>query len=308
MTWVAVGVVGVSAAVGAGGSIYSGMVQSDAAKRSAGLMSDANMNAEAGLDARMRQSLSLLAPFLHLGRQSGDTLARLSVSPAERQRQTQIERSRLQSEVERLSVGGNWADFPNLTGPMASERKATMFQDQEYGRKQELAKAQAALNAFDKETEAGNAISDQPIEASPLYQWQLEQGTKYMDRSLAKKGLSKSGEGMKVLGDFVRGLGAEESDRQYGRLMGLYSTGASAASGSASVLGAFAPQIAGTQIGQGTARANGVMGSGEATANMIAGVTNSMTSAIGIGLQYNQMNQLINRNSMAAKPALQQPF
>ena len=304
---IAAGLVG-AAAIGAGGSIYSGMVQSDAAKRSAGLMSDANRQAEAGLNDRMQQSLSLLAPFLQIGRQSGDTLSMLSVSPAERQRQIGTERSRLQSEVERLSVGGNWASFPNLTGPMASERKAAMFNEQEYGRQQELAKAQSALSAFDKEVEAGNAISDQPIEASPLYQWQLEQGTKYMDRSLAKKGLSKSGEGMKVLGDFVRGLGAEEADRQYGRLMGLYTTGANAASSSAQVLGAFAPQIAGTQIGQGQARAQGVLGSGEATANMISGVTNSVTGAVGMGLQYSQMNKLIESNSMRRKPELQQPF
>lgn len=305
MTWVAVAVGG-SALIGAGGSIFSGMMQSNAAKEAAGLTGDANMRGLETLRDGQAQALRLMSPFIGRGNNAGDTLSRLFVSPQERQRQSDLQRTRLQSEVDRLSQAGDWNAFPILTGKNASERRASMFTEQENARTTKLRAAQSALSEFDK-LAAVDAAAGQggEIEASPLYEWQRDVGTKYLDRSLAKKGLSKSGEGMKVLGDFVRGLGAEESDRQVGRLMGMYTTGANAATGAANVFGAFAPAVAGAQMQQGQAQAQGVLGAGQATANMVAGVTNAATSAVGMGLQYNQMNNLINRNSMAPRSGRQ---
>lgn len=302
MTWLAVAVGG-SAALGAGGSIWSGMIQRDAAKDAAALQSDASFRGQQTLRDSQALALSLLAPFLGRGNAAGDTLSRLLVSPKERQRQSALERTRLQSDVERLSVAGDWNAFPILTGKNASERRASLFTEQEANRKNQLGAAQAKLSEFDKLAAVDAAAgTDGEIEASTLYEWQRDVGTKYLDRSLAKKGLSKSGEGMKVLGDFVRGLGAEESERQVGRLMGMHTMGANAANNTANVLGAFGPQMAGMQVQQGQAEAQGILGAGQATSNMITGVANAITSGVGGFMQYDTFQSLMNRNNNRSAP------
>ena len=222
-----------SAALQAGGSIWSGMVQRNAAKESAAVMDDANRRAESGLNARQNQALSLLAPFMRPGSRAGDTLSRLVVSPQERKRQNALERADMGANIARLSQGGNFDNTPVLSGKNASERRAAMFNEQEGARRNQLTSAQQSLADFDARVAIEGQYQDEPIQNSPLYDWQMEQGTKYLDRSLARKGLRGSGEGVKLLGDFVRGLGAEESERQVGRLFNLFNTGSGAASGSA---------------------------------------------------------------------------
>lgn len=298
MSFVVAGVaVGGSAAIGVGGSIWSGMVQRDAAKESAAAMEDASRRAESGLNARQNQALALLAPFMRPGSRAGDTLSRLVVSPQERKRQSALERADMEANIAKLSQGISWENMPLLTGKNASERRESMWKEQEGARKNQLTAAQQALTDFDKRVEIEGQFGDEPIQNSPLYDWQMEQGTKYLDRSLARKGLRGSGEGVKLLGDFVRGLGAEESERQVGRLMNLFNTGANAASGSANLLQAFAPQIAQTQISQGDARARGILGAGEATSNMITGSVNQINGAVGNYLQFDMFKRLMNKNS-----------
>lgn len=298
MSFVVAGVaIGGSAALGVGGSIWSGMVQRDAAKEGAAAMEDASRRAERGLTERQRQALGLLAPFMRPGARAGDTLSFLTVSPQERKRQNALERADMQSNIDQLSQGISWENMPLLTGKNASERRESMWKEQEGARKNQLTAAQQAITDFDKRVEIEGQFGDEPIQNSPLYDWQMEQGTKYLDRSLARKGLRGSGEGVKLLGDFVRGLGAEESERQVSRLMGLFNTGAGAASGSANILSSFAPQIAQTQIGQGEARARGILGAGEATSNMITGATNQITGAVGNYLQFDMFKNLMSKNS-----------
>ena len=291
---------GGAAAIQAGGSIWSGLMSKSAAEKAAAAMDDASRRAETGLTERQNQALALLAPFLAPGQRSGDTLSLFSVSPQERARQSALERADLESEIARLSQYTPWDTFPLLTGRKASERREALYTEVENKRLNALRDAKSKLENF-KKREAIQAQFDQaakePIDASPLYQFQLEQGTKYLDRSLARKGLRGSGEGVKLLGDFVRGLGAEESDRQFNRLMGLFNTGAGAASNSANLLTAFAPQIAQTQLSAGQSKAQGILGEGEATANMITGVTNAATGGVGNLLQYNLFKTLINRNA-----------
>lgn len=302
MSFVVAGVaIGGSAALGVGGSIWSGLVGRNAAREGAAAMEDASRRAEFGLNARQNQALRLLAPFMRPGARAGDTLSRLLVSPQERKRQNALERSDMEANIANLSRGGVWENTPILSGKNASERRAQMFNEQEGARKNQLTSAQQALADFDKRVEIEGQSQDEPIQNSPLYDWQMEQGTKYLDRSLARKGLRGSGEGVKLLGDFVRGLGAEESDRQVNRLMGLFNTGANAASGSANILSAFAPQIAQTQLSQGEARARGILGAGEATAGMITGSVNQINGAVGSYLQLSQFKSLMNRNSGSAQ-------
>lgn len=298
MTWVAVAVGG-GAALQAGGSIWSGMMSRDAAKEAAATMSDASMRAEAGLTSRQNQALALLAPFLNPGARAGDTLSMFTVSPQERARQEALQLTDLQSEIKRLSVPTDWNSFPILTGKRASERRQSLWTETEHKRMDALRDAQSKLQNFQARQQVAAQYPDDSnaIDASPLYQFQLDQGTKAINRQLASKGLSGSGQGVKLLGDFIRGLGAEESDRQYGRLFNLFGTGAGAASQSSNLLAAFAPQIAQTQLQAGQAQSQGILGAGEATANMIAGTTNAVTSGMGNYLQYDLFKSLINRNA-----------
>ncbi|MDZ4856005.1 MAG: hypothetical protein SGJ26_14280 [Nitrospirota bacterium] len=205
-------------------------------------------------------------------------------------------RSRPTLAADRLSQPTDWNSFPILTGKNASERRRTLYMEQDATRRNRLTDAQSRLTTFQKRSEIEAGAGQEPIEASPYYHFQLEQGTKYLDRSLARKGLRGSEEGVKLLGDFVRGLGAEESERQFSQLFGLFNTGAGAAGQSANLLQAFSGQIAQTQLDAGRAQAQGILGAGEATSNMIAGVTNAVNSGAGNLLSYNMFQRLMDRN------------
>lgn len=300
-----------SSGVQAGGSIWSGLLQRDAAKEASALMADSSIRGMNFMRESQAEAMSILAPFLGRGNNAGDTLSRLLVSPKERGRQSALERQRLLSDVEQAKAaipvwGQNYGMYQASPGPNQSERTAQIFSAAQAEKSQAYERAQEALTEFDKLAQVdASSGQDGAIEASPLYEWQRDVGTTYLDRSLAKKGLSKSGEGMKVLGDFVRGLGAEEADRQVGRVMGMYTVGASAATGMANVLGAFAPQIAGMQAQQGQAQAQGVLGAGQATSNMITGVGTAVNSGLGGYLTSEMFHDLMNKNKMrASAPAM----
>ena len=64
------------------------------------------------------------------------------------------QRNSLQAEIQRLGQETDWNSMPILTGAKASERRASMWQQMEMDRKQQLAAAQAKLTAFDMEQSA----------------------------------------------------------------------------------------------------------------------------------------------------------
>jgi len=63
------------------------------------------------------------------------------------------------------------------------------------------------------------------MQESPMYSWQQEQGERALNRQAAAKGLSGSRASLNALSDFNRGLGAQESDKQYGRLLDMTNIG-----------------------------------------------------------------------------------
>ena len=63
----------------------------------------------------------------------------------------------------------------------------------------------------------------QPLdEASPYYTWQQEQGEKALNRAMFARGKYDSSTAINALSDFNRALGAEETERQYGRRQDAY--------------------------------------------------------------------------------------
>jgi len=54
-------------------------------------------------------------------------------------------------------------------------------------------------------------------ETSPMYNWQLKEGEKNINRALRARGRSNSSFGVNQLANFYRGLGAQEEEKQYGR-------------------------------------------------------------------------------------------
>jgi hypothetical protein len=92
-------------------------------------------------------------------------------------------------------------------------------------------------------------------------------------------------------------LGAGETERQFNRLKGMYDVGANVSSQGAGVITGSSQQIAGLQSQYGQAQAQGILGVAGANIGMANGISNSLTGAAGMGLEYMQMEKLINANT-----------
>lgn len=112
------------------------------------------------------------------------------------------------------------------------------------------------------------------MKESPAAQYQLEQGTKALNRSLAARGLSGSGNAAQRLTELSSGIAASDYQNQYNRLADALKvgTGASSAMSQASNQYGNAVQQGATNIGNiaqnaGNARASLYSGLGGASAN-----------------------------------------
>ena len=140
--------------VGAGMSLLGGfMGQGAAADAQAGQLSMLEQAAQANRTAGANAA-SLFSPYQLYGSSALGTLQSRIMSASERQMATVQQRSSLQAEIDRLSQGVDWNSMPILTGEKASERRASMWQQMESERKQQLAIAQQKLSAYDKEQTA----------------------------------------------------------------------------------------------------------------------------------------------------------
>jgi hypothetical protein len=119
------------------------------------------------------------------------------------------------------------------------------------------------------------------ITGSPLYQWQLEQGTEGINRAAAARGGYGSTAAVSQIGDFTRALGAQETETQYNRglteyntqydrLMNLVNVGRGATTESVSAGQAAASNIGNITTAGGTNLANLQMASGANQASMYA--------------------------------------
>jgi len=106
-------------------------------------------------------------------------------------------------------------------------------------------------------TFATNPATGASFETSPLYQWQLKQGEKGINRALRARGRFNSSVGMNTLANFYNALGAAEADKQYGRTFDQQKLGLQAALAEAAQRGQLTGQLGNLYSSLGGAMAGG---------------------------------------------------
>lgn len=119
-----------------------------------------------------------------------------------------------------------------------------------------------ALNQF-----AGSILG--PLEETPGFQFQLEQGVNALERGAAARGKLLSGQQQQALTRFGQGLGNLEVNNQLNRLAALSGIGQSATTSGAAFGAGTAGNIGNFLTDQGAARASGFVGSSNAISDSI---------------------------------------
>lgn len=241
--------------VGAGLNVLGGFMGQDAANSAQGAMMSQIEMAQAASRAAAQNAASMFSPYQLYGSSALSFLQNRLLSGAERQMASISQRNSLEAEIQRLGQETDWNSMPILTGANASERRASMWQQMEMDRKQQLAAAQAKLTAFDKEQSAlapyqaaldaqmdetrgriNNALDlvaqssnfnlpqslsqlREDMMNDPVFKFQQETGERAINRAAAARGNFLSGAAIASIGDFNNQLTADETDRYFNRLI-----------------------------------------------------------------------------------------
>jgi hypothetical protein len=114
------------------------------------------------------------------------------------------------------------------------------------------------------------------FQASPDYQFRLNQGVTALDRSAAARGMVLSGAQNKALTQFGQDTGASEFGNWWNRIAGIAGVGQSAANNGAATAASFSNTIGNTVQNAGDARASGYL----ANANLIGGGANTLAQIV----------------------------
>jgi hypothetical protein len=114
---------------------------------------------------------------------------------------------------------------------------------------------------------------------SPDYQFALQQGTQAMQRSAAAGGTLISGGQLKAGQEFGQGLASQQYGNYYNRLLSLSQLGQSAASGISNAALTTGQNVGNSLEAAGQATASGTVGSANAIAGGLNGVTGSLSTA-----------------------------
>jgi hypothetical protein len=142
---------------------------------------------------------------------------------------------------------------------------------------------------------------DYSMKESPAAQYQLEKGTKAMNRALASRGLSGSGNAAQRLTELNQSVASSDWNAQYSRILDALKlgTGASASMGAASNTFGNQSQTAATNLG------NIAQQQGANQASLYSGMAGQGMNAAALGIKgyqaYNAANPATN-NSQIMKP------
>lgn len=292
MSFVAVAVG--TAAVGIGASVYGGMQQADAAKAGSEAQVNALRSSNNISAAGVRDALAYLDPYRQYGLNAGASLQAALYSPEQRGQQVQSQRIGLQGEVDRLKAA--------MPAWVPHDKNDYKFRYPAYEQEAALATAklkdaQSKLDTFEKQAAAmPQAGSGPKIQESPWYQFQADLLNRSMDRRESALGLSGSGAALEERRQGLIALGATETENQFNRLSHIYDVGANASAAGASAITGNASVQANNAVQVGNAQAQGLAGVASANANMANGVANSITGAVGSGLNYQMFNNLVKSN------------
>lgn len=134
------------------------------------------------------------------------------------------------------------------------------------------------------------------FQATPGYQFQLDQGNRSINALAGARGGLNSGRTLQALADYNQGLASQEYGNFYNRLAGLQGIGANAAAGVGSAAQTTAGNVSNSLADAGNARAAGAIGG----ANALSGAINN-----GIGIWSYQQGLGVNNPGIqrAANPA-----
>jgi len=305
MSFVAVAIGGgVAAGAGAGASIYGGMQQSKAAKRSSNAMQDAFNQSIATQQAGKREALGYLDPVRQMGLNAGSTLESLLYSPGQRQAQAANQTALYQGEIDKLTAQNLTFDQwraehgAQYTGGKGMKRSRSAYAAYSSDINNRIRDAQSNLTNYQKQAQVQQQTAGQAndIQASPWYQFQASLFNRNEDRANSARGLTGSGFEAEARRMGMLQLGAQETESQFGRLFNMLGLGANASTVGAGVITGTAQNVGQAQQGIGQAQAAGYQGVAQANANMAAGVSNAVGGAIGAGLNAYQFQSLINAN------------
>lgn len=304
MSYVAIAGMAISAGAGVGTSIYAGNQAKKAAQNAATAQGDMYNRAIQTTQEGKEQALNYLDPFRQYGLNAGVSLQDALYSPQQKAQQQLSQKIALEGELARLQQSlPKREDITVSPGRRYQTRQTTEWAYQTEAIKKKIRDAQSQLDIFNKQTEAQSQLEAQQgqsganqIEASPWYQFQADLLNRSQDRAFAARGLTGSGFEAEERRRGLIELGAGETERQFGRLKGMYDVGANAAATGAGTITGAATAIGNNQVGLGQSQAQGIMGVGQAKANTAVGIGNSVQGAIGAGLNYMQFQNLINAN------------
>lgn len=195
------------------------------------------------------------------------------------------------------------AEDANQTQQRAQDQAEARFQQT---RQDQMPYMEAGTNALGPQQDLlglnGQEAADKAMgnfQASPGYQYQLEQGIRAIDNSASANGMLNSGSRMKALQDRGNSLAAQDFGTYYNRLAGLAGLGQNAAAGVGNT---------GTQVSQmGNQTAAGQAQTGVSAASNQASMYGNAAQGIGNAINNYGNNQLYDQRTNALMQSSSQP-
>ena len=133
------------------------------------------------------------------------------------------------------------------------------------------------------------------MQESPAAKWQIEQGTKGMNRALASRGLSGSGTAVNRLTELNKGVAGADWNNQYNRILDALKlgTGASASMGMAGNTLGNQSQLGASNLG------DIFQNQGNNQASLYGNMSGNTTQGVGVGLKiadyYNKPSPIVDQ-------------
>ena len=307
-----------------GGSIITGVLASNAAKKSAETQANAatqasNTQLQATREANslqqwaLQQQLSNQSPYQATGQmalaalQSGLGLGQMTTG------------QQAQSQQAQPQVQTSGPVFTNAQGqivdqmgqPVQQPTASSPYQIQNYGATQEQ------LNQGAGAVQAGQfqkTFTPSDLTTDPSYQWRLDQGMKNLQASAAARGGLMTGQNLKDITDYSQGAGSQEyqnaynrymsqQDALYQRLAGLAGIGTNATQSANTALQGSANTMGQNTMTGAGASSNYLTSGAAAQAAGQVGSANAIGSGIGQGVNSWMTLQMLGKNPFASTPA-----
>lgn len=317
MGWIAAAIAA-SAAIGAGTSLYASSQAAGAAEDAALAGTSASAQGQQATLQAQRLGLEATQPFRDIGVSAGNRLSNLlgltptgigALSPSKRLQQ---------AEAKLADFDLNLATYiPLFGGPLASERRGAMITANRLPLLQDVTDARMAYTQATGQPAPGGPLdlgfqatpasafpaepagvqperpAEAPFQLSPIYNFQKLLLDRNLGRSQAARGLFMSGPGLEQSWFGDQSLSSEDINRQLTSLQNIFNVGANAGMGQANLASTTGRSLSDLISAGGLASAAGSIGQANALSGGATGVSNAITGGVGLGLQQQQSNSLL---------------